>query len=38
MGSGLTKEFARQHGLKYVEAKPGVETVGERRSMGYKMR
>jgi hypothetical protein len=30
------KEFAQRHGLKYVEAKPVVETVREKRSKRYK--
>jgi hypothetical protein len=32
------REFARRHGLKYVEAKPGVETVREKPSKRYKAR
>jgi hypothetical protein len=32
------REFARQRGLKYVEAKPGVEAVREKQSKRYKTR
>ncbi|MBI4026045.1 MAG: hypothetical protein HY360_13750 [Verrucomicrobia bacterium] len=32
------REFARRHGLKYVEAKPGVATIREKPSKRYKLR
>jgi len=32
------REFARRHGLKYVQAKPGVEAIREKRSKQYKTR
>ncbi len=31
-------EFARRHGLKYVEAKPGIATAREKQSKRYKVR